>query len=667
MMRPKILSLGGGLDSWAMLLDAEIRGELPDIVAFVDVGDPEDRDTHPGEWDGTYRHVEEVVQPWCAARGIEFVEISARTGYLIRPENQAARSLFGWIWSMGQIPVAGPNRICTRIAKVERFERWLDDRFAGQEVETWIGFDASEQGRVESDPNSGKPRGATGLKERAGSSIAVQLHNAFRWTKALAWAMTHAGRVNRFPLMERGLCRCRCEALARASGYPVPRKSACMACLAGDTEVVTRHGVLPIRALAGGHHKLLVPHMYKFGGLAHRGKFQLVEVRSFGIQPIWEVKLRRMKSIRTVRVTAEHRWFVTAAPQWQHVKTYERTTEQLLIGDRLRTLRASPPVKEQIMSVAVAQGFVFGDGSHAHKDERPAHVTFHGKKDRALIPFFGIAPSRKKMVRSEKNGREIAKKPARFIYGLPRFWKRPPPLEESRSFLLSWLAGYFAADGSVSMAGQAVLESASYEALKFARDAAAVCGVGYSKIQSHKRLGKGKVPSAIYRICFRLADLPDWFFVMKHHHARVAALRLSKHDQPWVVESIRALGRKEEVFCAIVPGAQAFGLSEDLMTGNCPYGSRGDWKTLAAERPAVFAYAVELEARKPPTAKNGIKLSIMDFDSRTKTGKPLPVFVSRPYKAKVIPCAVCGAAQRATKASGCGYLEEGRGSGEAVA
>jgi hypothetical protein len=317
--RTKVLSLGGGLDSWAMLLDAEIRGELPDVVAFVDVGDAEDRDAHPGEWDGTYQHVEEVVRPWCAARGIEFVEISARTGYLIRPENQAARSLFQWLWDMGQIPVAGPNRICTRIAKVERFEAWLDKRFAGQEVEVWIGFDAAEQGRVDNDPNAGKARCATGLKPRAGSSLAVQLHNAFLWTRALAFALSHAGRLNRFPLMERGLCRCRCEALARASGYPVPRKSACM---------------------------------------------------------------------------------------------------------------------------------------------------------------------------------------------------------------------------------------------------------------------------------------------------------------------------------------------------KCPYGSRGDWKVLAAERPAVFAKIVELEERKGPTVKNGIKLSIMDFNSKTKTGTMLPKFVAKPYKAKVVPCSVCGASQRATKAAGCGYLDD---------
>jgi hypothetical protein len=653
--RPKVLSLGGGLDSWAMLLDAEARGELPDVVAFVDVGDPDDREEQPGEWDGTYRHVEEVVRPWCRARGIEFVEISARTGYLIRPENQAARSLFAWLWQMGQIPVAGPNRICTRIAKVERFEAWLDATYPGREVEVWIGFDAAETARAENDPNAGKPRGPSYGAKPTGPLAALGL--AWRWTRALAWAMTHAGRVNRFPLIERGLCRCRCEALARASGYPVPRKSACQFCLSGDTEVVTRDGVLPLRALVG-HAELLVPITGKFGGLMHRGKFRNVEVRSFGQQPLYEVKLRRMKSKRSVRATAEHRWFVTAGSQWDEPSKHERTTKQLRTGDRLRTLRASPPVKERIMSVAVAQGFVFGDGSHdAH--ERPASVTLHGKKDEALLPYFAGMEARMQMVRSEFAGKRIADKPALHIYGLPRFWKRTPPLRESRAFLLSWLAGYFAADGSVSKTGQAVLESASYDAIKFARDAAAVCGVGYTKIGERWRVGKGKRSTPIYRLCLRLADLPDWFFLIEHHRERVAAQDRSKHDPPWIVESIRKLGCTEEVFCAVVPGAQAFGLSEDLMTGNCPYASRGDWQRFAVDRPARFAKVVELEARKPPTVKNGIKLSIMDFNSKTKIGRPLPVFVSRPYAAKVVPCAVCGAPQRATKAAGCGYLSDG--------
>lgn len=48
----------------------------------------------------------------------------------------------------------------------------------------------------------------------------------------------------------------------------------------------------------------------------------------------------------------------------------------------------------------------------------------------------------------------------------------------------------------------------------------------------------------------------------------------------------------------------------------------------------------------------------MDFNSKTKTGTPLPRFVAKPYTAKIVPCSVCGAARRATKAAGCGYLAE---------
>lgn len=33
----QVLSYGGGLDSFAMLLDAIDRAELPEVVAFVDV------------------------------------------------------------------------------------------------------------------------------------------------------------------------------------------------------------------------------------------------------------------------------------------------------------------------------------------------------------------------------------------------------------------------------------------------------------------------------------------------------------------------------------------------------------------------------------------------------------------------------------------------------
>jgi hypothetical protein len=99
----------------------------------------------------------------------------------------------------------------------------------------------------------------------------------------------------------------------------------------------------------------------------------------------------------------------------------------------------------------------------------------------------------------------------------------------------------------------------------------------------------------------------------------------------------------------------------------CPYGSKGDWQVLRCELPETFAKIVELEARKPPTKKNGLKLSIMGYSSRTKNlmaaqglkyvPPTLDEWTMTSYRRTKEPCAVCGAAERATKATGCGYLE----------
>lgn len=196
----RVLSYGGGLDSFAALLDAVARDDRPDVVCFCDVADgsPDHDPVDPGEWRGTYRHLRAVVMPLCEREGIEFVWLTT-AAYPVRD----ARSLFAWLWARRQIPVAGPARICTRVAKVERFERWLSDRWPGEEVEVWVCFEAGEEARAAKDPNAGTRRAP-----RPGE----------------------ARRRNRFPLIERRLCRCRCEALVRAAELPVPRKSACVFC-----------------------------------------------------------------------------------------------------------------------------------------------------------------------------------------------------------------------------------------------------------------------------------------------------------------------------------------------------------------------------------------------------------------------------------------------------
>ncbi len=201
-MVPKILTYGGGLDSFTVLVKSIQLGEQPDIAIFCDVGDGSaTRDgADPGEWPSTYRHIREVVMPLCAAHGIEFVWLDSAS-YPVRE----ARSLFAWFAVRGQIPTAS-GRTCTIHAKVERFERWAVDRFgAGAEIEVWVGFEAGEEDRAANDPNATS-------KPRKGGIV----------------------RRNRFPLIEWGMCRCRCEAFVREAGYPVPRKSACTFCPFGS-------------------------------------------------------------------------------------------------------------------------------------------------------------------------------------------------------------------------------------------------------------------------------------------------------------------------------------------------------------------------------------------------------------------------------------------------
>jgi hypothetical protein len=198
-MKRTVLSYGGGLDSWVILL-LVLYGvfEKPDLVVFADVADGSpDRDPEdPGEWPGTYRHIREVAMPLCEELGIEFVWLTSDVEP-VRPtrENPAGhRSLFAYFRELRCMPGAR-SKMCTVAAKVDRIGRYLEARFPTGDLEVWIGFGADETTRLRDNRYAQRGR-----------------------------------RAERYPLREVGFCRCREERLARSSGYPVPRKSACVFC-----------------------------------------------------------------------------------------------------------------------------------------------------------------------------------------------------------------------------------------------------------------------------------------------------------------------------------------------------------------------------------------------------------------------------------------------------
>jgi hypothetical protein len=342
-------------------------------------------------------------------------------------------------------------------------------------------------------------------------------------------------------------------------------------CLSGETEVITRQGIRTIREVAKeGGAELLIPSLYKGSAIRKRwGTFREVPVEYFGEQELYEIVLRRNRDTKIVFATATHNWYRT---YWsgRRKKQQKLPTTDLHPGYRLTQLRRAKSRDTTLMPVAIAQGFTFGDGTEGTDDDRhrPATLSlYHDGKDEALLPYF---PGAHTVYPPGACAFAFSK-----IRGLPRFWKHLPPLDESTSFLMSWLAGYFAADGSVTEDGHCKIDSAYREHLEFVRSAAAICGIGYGQIQTIMRRGisgkqRQETATALYRLSLRRWDLPDWFFLIPEHARRVQAVSgQTEHDPHWLVESVTPTGRTEQVYCAITGEASAFALADDLMTGNC--------------------------------------------------------------------------------------------------
>ena len=87
----------------------------------------------------------------------------------------------------------------------------------------------------------------------------------------------------------------------------------------------------------------------------------------------------------------------------------------------------------------------------------------------------------------------------------------------------------------------------------------------------------------------------------------------------------------------------------------CPFSSRGDFQQLRDQQPETFARVEALEedcklTKRGKTMRYGYKRG--DGSDPTLRQWVLPM-----YKRRAMGCSVCGAPQRATKATGCDYLQ----------
>lgn len=321
-------------------------------------------------------------------------------------------------------------------------------------------------------------------------------------------------------------------------------------CLCADTQVITRQGLKPIGELAGKNVEIITA----------RGARVTAPFKSYGVQDVYAVTLRRGDDTRVIKATGDHRWYVCkyTPKRKSKVKFGERkevvTTE--LEKDQI-LVQTKPQLVVKPSVVGIQHGLVWGDGTNGGV-RKTSSLSLFGEKDAQLLKFFSEHPQRP--INKSVGGVEV--------WNLPYHFKSLVPLDYDLPYLYGWLAGYFAADGCVSDSGSCVIRSADEASIKHVRDVCHILGIETSQISSAVRGDSTYKPGSVhYATVLKAGDLTEDFFLIEQHRERWSSITNRQHRY-WRVESVEPAG-SEEVFCCTVPETHCFCLEDFVLIGNC--------------------------------------------------------------------------------------------------
>lgn len=348
-----------------------------------------------------------------------------------------------------------------------------------------------------------------------------------------------------------------------ASGRPYHQTQNCYEF---STEVVTSLGTKQIGELSGKTAKIMTS----------RGEWVDAEFRCFGEQRLYKIIMSFGQLKKTLYATANHSWRVAknvtttekGRKHFQHKQNVD--TIDLKSGDILWQVFGYGIDRTPVSPVGVQHGFVWGDGSLSTGDYQTT-VRLCGDKSSAMKTYFDLFPQR-------QIGEDIE------VSLLPSHFKSLVDLSYDRSYLLGWLAGYFAADGCVSKEGNISLTSHDRKAVQHVKDVCYLLGIGCNSIREGKKVSNldGKEYTH-YSVSFDRSTLTEKFFLREQHRERWLANSIKKQTY-WKVESVEETDQIEPVYCAVVPNTHEFTLADNILTGNCllmrVHDSREGWSEL---------------------------------------------------------------------------------------
>lgn len=294
-------------------------------------------------------------------------------------------------------------------------------------------------------------------------------------------------------------------------------------CFTGDTKIVTSKGTREIRSFTDGETIYVRD---------KDNKIKPAIVKHFGKQTVNVYTLQSGRTVKTVRATANHRWYLKDGT----------VTENLQVGDRLYCLPYSEnyyPTNDE-EAFAWCMGFIVGDGSDVNGKTR-VRLCGNKIKHKDLFVKAGFREGE-----PSKNGdiNMTYSRPLKqdFING--KVWRYLPLRMKMLAF-----CGYYAADGSNFNDTTHKISTADSRLFDFIEECSSISGLYITRYVDEVRNTNFKTDAFLRTYVFTKGQ---------------------RRNRNWIVKSVSAYKRRElDVYCVVQPETHSFVLDGGIVTGNC--------------------------------------------------------------------------------------------------
>lgn len=316
--------------------------------------------------------------------------------------------------------------------------------------------------------------------------------------------------------------------------------------VSGDTLVLTKeHGNVPIESLEGKQATVL----------NKDGRWAEATFTGYGVQDVKTVVVRlNSNTVRKVKATANHRWLLADGSVV--------STDELQPGHKIPFVLAPKPAIDADYYLGIKHGLIYGDGTAVRSSGRVNGYMIRLCGDsRELLPYLADYPV---TYPPSYDGDPVVCMYDTFA--ATHCLKQLPLEGETDSYLLGFVRGWFAADGTVSSTSQASIcvQDAGKDWLL--KNAERVGIVPQSVYEHSGRTNYGQRTRRQWSVRISRSSLTEEDMLCSWKKEKLKEL-----DSHYVVQEVRSDGLRERVYCASVEDTNTFVLSTGLVTGNCGF------------------------------------------------------------------------------------------------